>query len=146
MNKKRSTTKEAYQDRRGAALYLSLIILTGIFVSAMGIADMVISGIRMGGVQTRSTQAYFASESGVEKVLWEYRKNNYSEPASSTEDVFSDTLDNGSEYQVDYIREEEPAEEDELPDSWVYKKFISVGSYKDVRRSVQAMLKYPQYE
>jgi len=138
MNKEKKTTTSLRQNRDGAALYMTMLILTGIFLAAMGMADIIITGIKMGGVQARSTQAYFASEAGVEKILWEYRKNGYSEPASSTEDIFGETLSNGSSYQLNYVREEDP--------DWIYKKFISVGEYNNVRRSVQAMLKYPKFD
>ncbi len=130
------------KEQRGAALYLSILILSGIFLVAMSLADIVMTGIRMGGIQAQSTQAYFASEAGVEKVLWHYRQDNYnralsSQPGTTIDDLFDRTLDNGSSYKVDYMVTED--------EDWIYRRFYSEGDYRDVRRSVEVTLKYPHY-
>ncbi len=124
---------------------MSMIILSGILLIAMILADVVLTGIQMGGTQARSTKAYFAAEAGMEKLLWEYRQNDYEGemsyhgPYPEVEtNIFTKTLGNAANYSVSY----EVNQDDE---DWVVKRFVSVGGYRDVRRSVRVTIRYPEY-
>jgi len=112
------------KSNKGTALLLTLLILTSILVVALGVANLIVPGIRMSRTQEQSTKAFFAAEAGAERALWEVRKNSYSLPVSDTEDVFSGSLDNNSAYQVDYT----------IVASLV--TFTSTGSYRQTMRSV----------
>lgn len=128
------------QDNRGIALMMALLILTSILVVSLGAADLVMSGLKMSGTQERSTIAYFAAEAGIERVLWEIRKNGFdisgcdtttnkyvdfsASPAvcGNSEDV--KTLSNNSSYSVEYTLNSP-------------RTFVSVGEYAGVRRVVE---------
>lgn len=101
-----------------------ILILGGFLLSVIMAANLVTQGLKMAGIQTDSTRAYFAAEAGAEKVLWEARKNGYSFPSEDTEDIFSDELDNGAGYRVDYVASSSVI-------------FRSIGGYNDTMRRVE---------
>ncbi len=76
-------------------------MLNIILLSALTASSLMSSGIKMSGTQMRSTQAFFAAESGAERVLWEWRKNDWVIPGGAATNAFSSTLLNNSSYQVD---------------------------------------------
>jgi hypothetical protein len=86
---------------KGTALLMTIMMLNIILLSALTAASIMSSGIKMSGTQMRSTQAFFAAESGAERVLWEWRKNGWVIPGGAVTGAFSSTLLNGSSYQVD---------------------------------------------
>lgn len=112
------------KNNTGTALLMTLLILTSILTVSLGVANLIVSGIKMSRTQAQSTKAFFASEAGVERSLWEVRKNGYTLLGEDTTDVFNDSLDNGSIYQVDYAT------------STPIVTFTSTGQYQQARRSV----------
>ncbi len=59
----------------------------------------------MNRTQIYSVKAYFAAESGAERILWEIRKNGFGAtlPAADQADIVPPvTLSNGSTYNIDY--------------------------------------------
>jgi type II secretory pathway component PulK len=111
-------------NNNGTALLMTVLILSSILVVVLGAANLIVPGIKMSRTQSQSTKAFFASESGVEKALWEVRKNSYSVPLVDIDNIFSDTLGNNSIYRVDYS----------IVGSHV--TFTSAGNYQQTRRSV----------
>lgn len=85
------------------ALLMTIMILNVIVVISLLAAKLITSGLQMSGTQARSTKAFFAAESGAERVLWEWRKNGWTIPSGSNGvgDIFSDTLLDGAVYSVD---------------------------------------------
>lgn len=138
---KREQFDQLVSDQKGTALFMTLMILSGIMVAALGISQLMITSLKMGGIQTQSTKAYFAAEAGTEKALWKYESDDSFHDylgTSSKESIFGvETLDNGSEYKVDYTYSSSS------PD-FNYKIFTTVGDFEKVRRTVQASLKYPK--
>ncbi|MFA4833272.1 MAG: pilus assembly PilX N-terminal domain-containing protein [Patescibacteria group bacterium] len=113
-----------FKENNGTALLMTLLILTSILVVTLGAASLIIPGIKMSRTQEQSTKAFFAAEAGVEKALWEVRKNSYAIPEVDTDNVFSGSLGNNSAYQADCALS--------LPQV----TFTSTGSYRQTRRSV----------
>lgn len=106
---------------------MTLLILSGILVVTLTAADLVFAGIRMNRLTGYSSLAFFAAEAGLERALWEARKNNYVLPDSDTNDLFSlSDLGNNSAYTVDYST------------STPNITFKSIGDYKGARRSVES--------
>jgi Tfp pilus assembly protein PilX len=64
-------------NNKGVAIYLAILVLTGILIVSLGAANLVVNGLKMSKTQYDSTKAYFAAEAGAERVLWEIRKNNF---------------------------------------------------------------------
>jgi Tfp pilus assembly protein PilX len=115
------------KNQTGIILLLTLFILSGILVITLGAADLVFAGIKMNRLAGYSNLAFFASEAGMERALWEVRKNNYVLPNVDTTNVFSlGDLGNGSSYSVNYAT------------STPYVIFKSIGSYRGVKRSVES--------
>jgi hypothetical protein len=108
----------------GSALLMTSLVLGGFLLTSLTAAGMIFSGIQMVRVQTSSTKAFFAAEAGVEKALWEVRKNGYSLPGSDEKGIFSGTLDNGSTYSVDYTAS-------------TTNIITSIGEFDDTKRSVE---------
>lgn len=120
--------KRIKENRKGVILLLTLFILSGILVITLGAADLVLAGIKMNRLTGYSSLAFFASEAGMEKALWEARKNNYVLPNVDTTNVFSlGDIGNGSAYQVNYAT------------SSPNVIFKSIGSYRGTKRSVESM-------
>ncbi|MDD5291288.1 MAG: hypothetical protein PHZ04_04230 [Patescibacteria group bacterium] len=112
------------KNNDGTALLLTLLILSGILVVALGAASLIVPGIKMSRTQEQSIKAFFAAEAGAERALWEVRKNNYAVPDVDTDNIFSSSLGNSSTYQVDSAL------------SPPQVTFTSTGSYQQTRRSV----------
>jgi hypothetical protein len=109
--------KKIKTNLKGNALLMTLFILTGVLVVSLGAANLVMSGIKMHRTQISSAKAYFAAESGIERILFEIRMNGmdisacdsvinrYVDFAAQTcvgsENIYS--LSNGSEYSVVFV-------------------------------------------
>lgn len=108
-------------------MLLTLFLLSSILVVTLGAADLVVAGIRMNRLTGYSNIAFFASEAGLERALWEARQNNYVLPSANTSNVFSlGNLGNNSSYAVDY------------GSSTPNVTFKSIGVYRAVKRSVES--------
>ena len=132
-----SIKNNLFKNNQGSALLITMLVLTGMLVAVLGAADLIMSGIKMSGGQERSTIAYFAAEAGIERILWEIRKNSFSfsmcsvgnyikfdNPAICDSSGHSYPLSNNASYSVVYSS-----------DSPVVT-FTSTGVYNGVRRSV----------
>lgn len=119
-----------FKDKQGSALALTMFILAGMMIVAISGSYIIILGLKSSGVQSQSTKAYFAAESGAERVLWEMRKNSwkyYEEPVSFTNSIvmFDTVLDSGATYKVYYTHNVMPI------------IFESIGEFNGTKRSVQ---------
>jgi len=126
------------KNQTGVILLLTLFILFGILVITLGAADLVLNGLKMNRLTGYSSLAFYASEAGLERSLWEARKNpfftlpNEAEvkpifPSIPPEPVNSKViLNNDSAYVVDYAS------------STPIVTFKSIGSYLGVKRSVES--------
>lgn len=115
------------KNQKGVILLLTLFILLGILVITLAAADLVLAGLKMNRLTGYSNLAFFAAEAGLERALWEVRKNNYPLPDADTDNIFSvSDLGNGSAYRVDYAI------------STPNITFTSIGSYRGANRSVES--------
>ena len=115
------------KNQTGVILLLTLFILSGILIVTLAAADLVLSGLKMNRLTGYSSLAFFAAEAGLERALWEARKNTYVLPNSDADNVFSlSDLGNGSAYRVDYAI------------SSPNVTFTSIGSYRGAKRSVES--------
>lgn len=114
------------KNERGVILLLTLFILSGILTITLAAADLVFAGLKMNRLTGYSGLAFSAAEAGLERALWEVRKNNYVPPSTDTDNIFSvSDLGNGSAYRVDYAT------------SSPNVTFTSIGSYRGAKRSVE---------
>jgi len=115
-------------NNKGTALLMTILILNSILVVSLSAAKIVVSGVKMSGTQFRSTKAYFAGEAGAERVLYEFRKNGLYSGGfpSGNQNVFPSTsMLNSSSYIINYQNNSGNI------------KFVSVGSFMEVKRSVE---------
>lgn len=114
---------------RGTALLMTILILNAIIVVSLAAAKLITGGVKMSGIQSRSTKAYFAAESGAERVLWEWRNNGWTIPPGNNgaNNLFSATLLNASTYQVDKATSTSVI-------------FQSQGSFNELQRTVELEL------
>jgi hypothetical protein len=114
---------------RGTALLMTILILNTIVVVSLAAAKLVSGGVRMSGTQSRSTKAFFAAESGAERVLWEWRKNGWTIPPGpdGVSGMFSDTLFDNGTYSVN-----------KATSTTVI--FQSQGEFNDLQRTVELEL------
>ena len=117
------------KNQTGVILLLTMFILTGILVVTLGAADIIFSGIKMNRLTGYSSVALCSAEAGLERALWEARKNGYVPPDSDQSNIFSNILSNGSSYQINNIFD--PLN----PNKVIFK---SIGSYSGVKRSVES--------
>lgn len=130
------------QNRDGSILLISVLILTAILTISLGVGSLIAYGLIMGRTQTYSTKAYFAAETGAERLLWEVRKEDFipedvcdpvtskyvnfdSSPATCQGAPVNYSLSNGATYYVVFVAGS--------PDVILN----STGSYQGVRRSVE---------
>ncbi|MFA5248008.1 MAG: pilus assembly PilX N-terminal domain-containing protein [Patescibacteria group bacterium] len=115
----------------GTALLMTLLILSIVIMISLASAKIIVSGVKMSGTQARSTKAYFAAESGIERTLWEWRKNGWdiTAPPSGTINLFSGSLLNSSFYRVD--RAISPV-----------VILRSTGEYENLKRTVEIQLDF----
>ncbi len=116
-----------YKHQRGSAIMLTIFILSAMMLIIFSSATIVVSGLKMGGVQSQSTRAYFAAEAGAERLLYDFRKTNAFDDLSQLgqDNIFgTTTLSTGSSYVVNY-------------DHFNPIIFTSIGIYENTRRSVE---------
>lgn len=91
-------------NQRGSALLMTVLMLAGIITVALNSASVVMSGTVLSGVQERSTLAFYAAESGAERLLYDARVNPLKPlPAVSTDNVYGIiNLSNNASFTVDY--------------------------------------------
>ena len=124
------------QNNKGTILFMSIIILTTILTAALGSASLMMSGIIISGTQSRSIQAYFAADAGIEESLWWARKSTTSTTTLENDiiSVASGTLSNNATYDVDYV-------------TWGYiRNFTSNGIYNNTRRTVESQYGYVPWD
>lgn len=127
--------KNIIKNKEGSALFLVVLTLSFALVSVMGISDVLIKEIQMGHIQADSTKAYFAAETGIERVLWEDKKNGFNPRSSGgTDNIFTGTLGNNSSYEVDYSTSTDA--------TYYYDKYTAIGAYNNVKRAIEVSLKY----
>ena len=130
---------------------MSILILTTILTAALGSASLMMSGIIMSGNQSRSTQAYFAADAGIEESLWWARNSSTSTTTLENDfpDVATGELSNSATYNVDYYNLIVPfIEVGEDNHEWnrYLRHFVSAGIYHDTRRTVEAQYGYVSWD
>lgn len=129
--------KEILKNKKGTALFMSLMILAGVLTVSLGAASLIFSGIKQTRTQTHSTKAYYASEAGAERVLWGIRKNNADLSACIADDYI-----NFDVIPVICDVNEHIYNIGDATYSVIYKSgapttTVSTGGYQDARRSVE---------
>jgi hypothetical protein len=159
--------KKLLVNKEGSAIFLVVLLLAGVLTISLGAADLIVSGAKMGKVQYDSTKAYFASEAGAEKLLYDVRRNiDLFEPEN---ELACDTSNNSINVYVDFYTTPASCQQNILNctnldckdvlssnNSSFYVeyysfdnlsttpiKFKSFGSFRDTKRSVEVTFDRP---
>ena len=103
ISKNRFSLKHLRYNKSGSALILTMFILAGMMIVAFSGSYIVLVGIRSSGVQYQSTQAYFAAESGAEKLLYKLRRGEMILEDVSEQALLEGVLNSGANFNVFYI-------------------------------------------
>lgn len=115
---------------KGSALIFTMFILAGMLIVAMSGSYLILTGIIAGGIQSQSTKAYFAAESGAENILWQFRKAdaNYGTSFQDTgAPLVHEIISENINYNVYHTSG---------PSSSLHN-YTSIGTYNNIRRSVE---------
>lgn len=111
------------KGQKSFSIYLAIMIMTILLALAFGISTILLSQVKMVGEMGDSVIAFYAADTGIEKVL-----DNREDP--SPLNGYSETLANGASYQI-FVLSSGP---DCPADNFCIK---SVGTYKGVRRAIE---------
>lgn len=113
---------------RGSALILTMFILAGMLIVAMGGSYVILLGIKASGIQSQSTKAYYVAEAGAEYFLQQLRNHDYMYPEITlfpANDIMNGDLSNGGHYQVNFTAGYNPP------------VFEIVGDFQATKRSIE---------
>ncbi len=113
--------KKKKQNIKGASLFLAMLILAAVLAIAFGISSLLLREIKLSKDVVSSLKAYYAAEAGIERKLYEIRKNNNFNDIAFPCSV---ELSNGSSYGVD-VTTGNPT------------RIKAYGCYKNTRRAVE---------
>jgi hypothetical protein len=144
-------------NQSGSVVLLTLLILSSVIMIVLVASTLTIQGVKASRNQEYSAIAYFAAESGAERILLENRINGYEYTKTPNPPVvycadadcisftaspmgcvpcsdssINNVLNNGASYIVKYVRKD--------PDDTVY--LLATGSFQGVSRSVEVSYKY----
>jgi hypothetical protein len=71
--------------QQGISLYLAIIIMSILLAMALGLSTILVSQIKMIRGMEKSVIAFYAADTGIERVLFALRKENYL-PSSAGEE------------------------------------------------------------
>lgn len=109
-------------DEQGIAVVLSMLVLTSILAIALNVAGILITELRLGSTAGHAIPAFFAADSGIEKVLM---------TRDSPIPVVTTVLGNQAEFTVTIVASTTPPC---LADDYCVK---SSGKYLDTQRSIE---------
>jgi len=119
-------------NQKGIAIYLAVLIMTCILAIALGISAIFVTQFKEIGKMGDSVTAFFAADSGIEKVLWEdgecWKKTP---PCFSPCETTCAGLQSGSIFNYSFGTDYNYAVQSGL------SSFSSVGAYKGIRRAIQ---------
>lgn len=114
-----SKIKKIKNNKKGSALLVVIMIFFAIFILAFGSGYLVFINISNTSDFSDSLRAYYAAKAGVERAQFEAIKNNFSFSDNCSNDIFSDSLNNGSTYYINCENGDDGLE------------FFSLGVYKN---------------
>jgi len=115
--------KLIFENKKGVSLYLALLILGILLAIGLTISAILLGQIRMIKGMGDSVIAFYAADTGIEKVLI-----NRTDPSSLN--GYSATLDNNASYVITVLS---PSLECDA-DNYCIR---SVGAYKGIKRAIE---------
>jgi len=117
-------------NSKGISLYLTLMTMSILIALALGISVILFNQLKMTRMVGYSVMAFYASNTGVERTLYEISRGATIEHCEGKEDCYKETLENGSEYIATILGPGETC-------SAANYCIKSIGTYKDTRRAIR---------
>lgn len=125
--------------QKGISIILTLLILSGVLATSLGVVTLMIQQIKLAGTLADSTVSLYAAEAGIERVLYEDRYGVY-DPAYPIVNFkivnLPPELKNISVGAGTYTVYEKTAEDTEKPGKMAVT-YKSWGEYKGNRRAIE---------
>ena len=115
-------------SQKGVSIFLAVLLISVLLAIGIGIAAILVAQMRMLKGMGDSVIAFYAADTGVERVL--YEDPDFGDPP--TEQILEGSLANGATYRVTKIPK--PSCPPPLPQNYCIK---SIGTFKDVRRAIE---------
>lgn len=116
------------QKEKGLSIILALLVLSSVLAIALGASSIVISEIKFNRITGDSVPAFFAADSGIEKVLT--LRDNPQIFSDCVSEASSCVLDNGAEFWVEVT----PAGGSCSADNFCIK---STGIFNNTKRAIE---------
>jgi len=132
------------KNNQGSIVMMTILMMTAILTATLLSSALIIRGIQLNRSQKWSTTAYFAAESGIERVVWYLRKQgcDFDDsiwsgkcvsfggacPAPIVCGAGADIPVGAAKYRIEYFKD------------GVDLKLKSTGSYSGLKRSVEIRL------
>lgn len=120
INKKNTNIK------KGSAFYFTILLLSIIMGISFGLNSILMSQINITRRAGNSVMAFYAADSGIEKVL-----NNRNDPESISEEEKNGELENGATYEIEIKNDSDAG-----CDARNYC-IVSRGTYKETTRAIR---------
>jgi len=117
-------------NSRGVSLYLTLMTMSILIALALGISVILFSQLKMTRTIGYSIMAFYASDTGIERTLYEISQGAKIEDCVGKEDCYKETLENGSSYIATIIGPGPTC-------SAANYCIKSIGIYKDTKRAIR---------
>jgi len=129
-----SLIKSKNQKQKGISVLYAVFIMSILMAISFGISAILISQIKMLGEIGHSVVAFYAADSGIERVLVDHQNPNLGSHYYSCYSLSSPpcSLDNGSTYQVFVIG----GGTGDCPTDFTYC-IKSIGEYQKTKRAIE---------
>ena len=87
------------KNNKGVALLLTILILTSVLTVVIASSNLIIGELKISKDEKNSTFAFYAAESGIERMLWDIRKNRSNLDPSQLPIQFLNCLCNSCAYE-----------------------------------------------
>jgi len=119
------------KNKKGAALYLAIIMMAIVLAIALGLSAIIVGQLRMMREMGYSVVAFYAADSGIESIL----RQSADPCGGPTPCEIGGVLDSLTEYNISVLASGES--DDCLPSKAPHYCIKSVGTHRDVSRAIE---------
>ena len=93
-------SKNNHKNQKGVSLYLTMVILSVLMAVILTMINVAISQIKVIHTLSNSVVAFYAADTGVERVLYAVYKEGYIPSKGECPSSYGGTLENEAAYEV----------------------------------------------
>jgi len=113
-----------HKNQKGVSLYLTIVILSVLMAVILTMIGLAISQIKVIHTLSDSIIAFYAADTGIERVLYAIFQEGYAPSIGECPPSYRGTLENGATYEVSVSKKS---------DSIIF----STGNYKKTKRRIE---------